>query len=356
MQSEYRIKIHPTILSLTVLQIANVFVIGNLHLDLMLSAFLHIAKGAASMSLSVRSNALLIILVVCLFIAASTFVAYASGQDSSLAISPAQTRTARALNPVSTRTRTTGGFAATLTALAPTNKARQSAYHATATALSGTASALTGKLSGTATAFAATVTAVSVKLQRTVLPTDEAASAIANYGAAVLGISIPVVSAHGVNEYINGTYSLPGYITQALTVSPNLAVQSYTAVLSNGTAWLAYGNGTSSINNSPTYSVDTESLAVYTLSIKGSVTNAQTAQALALATYPGLAGKTYAPATATQGYAFYSYTSVTALDPQTGKLTLMPEAIVLYVLPGKNGQVAVTAAIGSGQYSSLLEP
>lgn len=311
------------------------------------------------MSLSVRSNstlAILIIVVVGLLIAAS--VAYASGPDASLANSPAQTRTAKAANPgaASTRTRPTSGFSATLTAFAATNKARQGSYHATATALSSTAAALSGKLSGTATAFAATVTAVSVKLQRTVLPADQAATAIANYGASILGISVPVVSAHGVNEYINGTYTLPGYITQALTVSPNLAVQSYTAVLGNGAAWLAYGNGTSSINGGATYQVNTESLAVYTLSVKGSVTDAQTAQSLALATYPGLAGKTYTPATATQGYAFYSYTSVTALDPQTGKLTLMPEGIVLYILPGKNGQVTVTAAVGSGQYSPLLEP
>jgi hypothetical protein len=245
---------------------------------------------------------------------------------------------------------------ATLTALAPTINAHQGSYHATATALSATASAIPAKLSGTATAFAATVTAISSTLQRTVLPTDEAASAIANYGAAVLGISVPVVSAHGVNEYVKGTYSLPGYITQAQSISVDLAVQSYTAVLDNGVAWLAYGTGTSSINNSPTFEVDTESLGVYTLNVKGTVTNAQTAKALALATYPGLANQTYVPATVTQGYAFYAYTSTIALDPQTGKLMLMPETIILYILPGKSGQVAVTTAVGSGQYSPLLEP
>jgi hypothetical protein len=234
---------------------------------------------------------------------------------------------------------------ATLTALAPTINAYRTAFAQTVTAFAPTADAFRTNIAGTATAYA-------TLFQKTPISADDATAALTNYGATTLGITMAPLKATGADRTIIGTYPLPQIIFNAESVSANLATQTYFGTFTNGDAWLATGTGSVTGSGGTTIDVQSASLGVYSLNVNGSVADANSALALAKATYPDLAGLTYSPVAVNSGYAFYARTVTTVIVG--GVATATPQTVVLFVLPASEGKVLVAAAVGSGEYSTVL--
>ena len=199
--------------------------------------------------------------------------------------------------------------------------------------VSATATALAGKTTGTSSA--------------------DAAVAIQSYATQVLGINVVVKTAGGLSSNVSQSLSQTSASTEAQLTAADLAVNTYGAVLSNGAASLSYGTGT--LSGDVTIDVQGSSLGVYSLVAKGSAANADAAFALAKQTFPALAGYTYQPYAVPTGYAWYATGYVNAIDPATKQVITTAEAVILYVVPGKKGNLSVTATVGRGDFATAIQ-
>lgn len=232
------------------------------------------------------------------------------------------------------------GAAATLTAVKPA-----------ATSLAATATALKATTVAAATQAArarATLTTVAT------LPAEEAAAAITAYADSVLDLSVSVTKAGGLTGTVNRALSqtTAGGAAQSATVK--LAVKTYGAVLRNGAASLSYGVGT--LSGDVTVDVQGSSLGVYSLVVPASgALTAESALKLAEATFPALAGRAYTAYAVNKGYAWYAQGSTGGLDPKTGKVVALAEAVILYVVPGAGGKASVSATVGRGEFAANIQ-
>lgn len=143
-----------------------------------------------------------------------------------------------------------------------------------------------------------------------------------------------------------------GSSAQSATVK--LALKNYGAVLSNGVATLSYGSGT--ISGDVSVDVQASSLGVYSLVVSASgALNADSALALAKATFPGLDDLTYITYTPTKGYAWYTKGSVTIIDPKTRKAVTTSQVVVFYVVAGVNGKASVSVTVGRGDFAKTVK-
>jgi hypothetical protein len=227
---------------------------------------------------------------------------------------------------------------------------------AVATNISGTAYANTTRIAGTVTANAAlrapTLTALATRFD----PVDpaQAALAVQTYAQSVLGAAVVVKSAGGFSGDIARSIEQTAEGAEAQFVSVTLATVNYAASLQNGAATLSYGAGT--LSGDLTIDVQNASLGVYALRVAGNAGDPDSALALALATYPGLAGPAYTPYPTARGYAWSARTTVTTIDPATRRATATAQTVLLYILPSAStpGQASVTAAVGRGNYATTL--
>ncbi len=231
------------------------------------------------------------------------------------------------------------------------------------TALAGkgaaTATALYVKSIGSATAFASkvapTLTALANNLKITAtVPADEASAAITTYASEVLGTAVTVKKASGLTADVTNSLTQTQASAEAQAAVVKLAVKTYGATLSNGVASLSYGSG--SVSGDVSIDVQGASLGVYSLavSLKDSLTS-ESALALALATFPDLAGLDYSTYSVSTGYAWYAVTTVSAIDPKQHKVVTMAQTVILYVLPASGGKTAsVSATVGRGDFAELI--
>lgn len=203
----------------------------------------------------------------------------------------------------------------------------------------------------TATVIAATANALKVK--STPLPKDEAKAAIESYAAQVLGISVNTTAAGGLSTTVTRSLTQTPEGASAQQVAANLAVKSYGATFTKGAASLSYGVGT--LSGDVTVDVQGSSLGIYSLSVAGAkVADANAALALAIQTFPGVAGFTYTSYPSTTGFTWYATGSVNGIDPATRKVVVMSEAVILYVVPSQRGNISVTATVGRGEFASAV--
>jgi hypothetical protein len=69
-----------------------------------------------------------------------------------------------------------------------------------------------------------------------------------------------------------------------------------------------------------------------------------------------VAGYTYTPQTVTKGFAWYAKGTDQGYDLKTKKVTVLAEAVILYVLPGTGGKATVTATVGRGDFATTVKP
>jgi hypothetical protein len=182
----------------------------------------------------------------------------------------------------------------------------------------------------------------------------EASEAITTYASKVLGLTITVKKAGGLSYEVTKNLTQTSSSSTAQSAVAKLAVKTYGGTFGNGAAALSYGKGT--ISGDVNVDVQGASLGVYTIAATSSGSlNADLALALARQTFPGIADRNYAPKTVSKGYAWYAKGSVKGMDPATKKATVLAEGVLLYVLPGANGKVAVTATVGRGDFASQVK-
>ncbi|MBX3065629.1 MAG: hypothetical protein KF726_21815 [Anaerolineae bacterium] len=216
--------------------------------------------------------------------------------------------------------------------------------------LTATAGHGSGDLNATATSISATLTAIKQKA----LPQEEAQAAIESFALQVLGITVQVKAAGGLSGNVTRNLDQTAESSQAQQEVLSLAVKSYGAILANGAASLSYGTGT--ISGDVNLDVQASSLGVYTVYVSSGSLSAEAALALAQQTFPGVAEHSYYDYDSETGFAWYAYGSTTAIDPATRKAITTAEAVILYVLPGKNGKTSVTATVGRGDFASAITP
>ncbi len=267
--------------------------------------------------------------------------------------------------PTVSRTKTvttSSGQSGTATALAGRLTSAQSGGTATALAgkIAGTATAAANKVAASATAYvskvAPTLTALAIKVNVTAtLPANQAAAALASYASSVLGTTVSVTKAGGLTADITKSLTQTQESADAQTSAIKLATESYGGLLANGVAALSYGTG--AVSGDINIDVQGTSLGVYSLALTTSTPlDALGALSLAQKTFPNLAGFAYTTYPVSKGYAWYTTSSVSAIDPKSHKVVMIAETVILYVLPGSNGKTAtVSATVGRGDFAKLIE-
>jgi len=218
----------------------------------------------------------------------------------------------------------------------------------------GTATAIKATADAAATKIKATATTVRATAQSTKLPSEEAATAITTYAEDVLGITVTIKKAGGFSStFVRDQVQIPkGSSAQSATVK--LALKNYGAVLTNGAATLSYGSGV--ISGDVSIDVQASSLGVYSLVVSSpSALNADSALALAKATFPGLENLVYTTYATTKGYAWYAKGSVTVINPKTQKAVTTAQVVLFYIVPGANGKASVSATVGRGDFAKTIK-
>lgn len=226
---------------------------------------------------------------------------------------------------------------------------------ATSTALKATAGAGATRLAATSTALKARATALRATLTPfATVPADEAAAAISTYAADVLGLTVTVRKAGGLSGTVTRTLMQTPKGGDAQSATAKLAVKSYGATLSNGAASLSYGSGV--VSGDISVDVQASSLGVYSLVVTGATaSNVEAALALAQTTFPALADLRYTTYAVSKGYAWYATSNVSAVDPKTRKAVTLAQAVILYVVPGRDGKASVSATVGRGEFAAALK-
>jgi hypothetical protein len=267
------------------------------------------------------------------------------------------------------------------TALAGTATGLQATLAAKATELAPTISAGVAQLPATATALAATLAAGATQFAPTekALATDavnavngaataaaqitppavtdaaEASSAISTYAQQVLGVPVTILQAGGLTGEIQHLIKLPAAGDAAQSATAKVAAKTYGAVLSNGAASVSYGSG--SVSGDLTVDINAASLGAFSVDGGASPRNQADALALALKTFPALAGQSFTPYPTSQGYAWIAVGQVPGYDAKTKQPTLVAQAALLSVVPAIVVQHAlVSAVVGKGDFAANLKP
>ncbi len=235
----------------------------------------------------------------------------------------------------------------------------------TATALAGTAQALGGTLVAGATQLAPTAQALASQAGGAVetaqaFATDAqvdqavASTAITTYAQDVLGISVTVLRAGGLDTDIARQIKLPQDGDQAQNATAGLAVQTYAALLQGGAASVSYGSGT--VAGDLTVDINASSLGAF--SLDGAATPSQRADALALAlqAFPALADRDFGEYPVQLGYAWQFIGQVPGFDPKTLKAGLVGEAILLAVTPAGPKRSVISVVVGKGDFAAQVFP
>ena len=260
-------------------------------------------------------------------------------------------------------------LAAKATELAPTvsaggQQAGTALAHlpATATALAATLAAQASQLAPTekalATAAVAAVNAAATAAAQITPPavTDpaEASAAVTTYAQQVLGISVTIIQAGGLTGEIQRLIKLPSAGDAAQAATAKVAARSYGAILNNGAASVSYGSG--SVSGDLTVEINAASLGAFSLDGGASPKNQADALALAQQTFPALAGQSFTPYPATQGYAWIAIGQAPGYDRATKKPALVAQAALLSVVPAVVVQHSlVSAVVGKGDFASSIK-
>jgi hypothetical protein len=162
-----------------------------------------------------------------------------------------------------------------------------------------------------------------------------------------------VKSASGVSAQVSRNLNWTKETEDAKTAASSLAVNAYSAVLANGSAWLGYGVGT--ISGDINVDVQDESLGIYTLTVTNtSPLDATSALNLALATFPGLNGHTFTAYPSEKGFTWYAYDQISVISASTKTIQTSAQGTLLYIYQTERGKVSITATVGRGQYASLI--
>jgi hypothetical protein len=186
-----------------------------------------------------------------------------------------------------------------------------------------------------------------------VVDSDEAEAVIQQYAQEVLGLTVAIVRAGGLTADIERQVQLPQDGEEAQESTANVALQSYGAVLDGGAASVSYGSGSVAGD----ISVDINASSVVAFSFEMAVPNNQAeALALALQTFPGLAGRTFTAFPVSRGYAWIALGNVPGMDVQTRQATLVAEEVLLAVTPLALGRGIVSVIVGKGDFAADIVP
>jgi hypothetical protein len=258
------------------------------------------------------------------------------------------------------------GPAATAQALAQTAEAAGGTaianFPPTATALAATAKAAAATLAAQATQSAPTLQAAitqvgeaaeTARAASTVVGDDEAAAVIRQYALEVLGLEVNILRAGGLTADIERQVELPQDGEDAQASTATVAVQSYGAVLESGAASVSYGSGTVAGD----ISVDINASSLGAFSFQMAVPdNATDALALALETFPALAGRSFTRFPVNRGWAWIALGNVPGMDAQTLQATLVAEEVLLAVTPAALGRGVVSVVVGKGDFAAEVVP
>ena len=233
---------------------------------------------------------------------------------------------------------------------------------ATATALAATLAAGATQLAPTENALATeavnaahgAATAAAQFTPPAAVDPAEASAAITAYAQQVLGVSVSIIKAGGLTDQIQHLIQLPSAGAAAQAATAKVAARSYGAILSNGAASVSYGSG--GVSGDLSVDINAASLGAFSVDGGASPTNQADALALALKTYPALAGQTYIPYPATQGFSWIAIGQVPGFNGSTKKPALVAQAALLSVLPAIVVQHAlVSAVVGKGDFAGGLK-
>ena len=263
----------------------------------------------------------------------------------------------------------TGGLGGTAQALAQTAQAAGAQAGTAVAHLPATATALAATLAAGATQLAPTEKALETEAVNaaqgaataaaqftppaTVDPAESSA-AITAYAQQMLGISVSIIKAGGLTDEIQHLIQLPSAGSNAQAATAKVAARSYGAILSNGAASVSYGSG----NVSGDLSVDINAASLGAFSVDGGASPRNQAEALALAlkTFPALAGQNYIPYPTTQGYSWIGGGQVSGFDSSTKKPAMVAQAELISVVPAVVVQHAlVSAVVGKGDFAGSIK-
>jgi hypothetical protein len=272
-------------------------------------------------------------------------------------IQAGQTKARGTLSAARTSIPQTGtAFKSTSVAAQAGVKITATAYRLTSTALARnlrtTGTAVRAGLSAGATEINATVMAIKTSVATKIAPLTDPQTAIEYYGTTVLGITPTVVAARKgtssdafklVQTDIGNQIQKYGVLYGAVT---------YYGELSNGSATLSYGLGAVRDEELP-LSLVTASSAVYSIDVeKTGVLDANSALALAQATFPNLTDYSYIPWVTPRGWAWVATDATGILDTRTTKNTR--GWVMLYIVPQGGGKAKVSATVVSGAFLAFI--
>ncbi|MCC7360915.1 MAG: hypothetical protein IT317_15640 [Anaerolineales bacterium] len=237
---------------------------------------------------------------------------------------------------------------ATVTALAATAQAVAGTVVANVTELAPTAEALVtqaGEAAETAEAFATNAQVDQATAQ----------AAIEQYAQQVLGTTVTVLRAGGLEADIQRQIKLPQDGDQAQAATAGLALQSYGALLDGGAASVSYGSGV--VAGDLTVDINSSSLGAFSFdSAAATPSTAADALALALQTFPALADRDFSPYPVQVGYAWKFIGDVPGFDPKTLQAGLTGEAVLLAVTPAGFKRSVISVVVGKGDFAAQVFP
>jgi hypothetical protein len=243
--------------------------------------------------------------------------------------------------------------------------ATATAFAATAAALGATAQAMGGTVAANVTNLAPTAVALvtqagdaaaTAQAFATNAKVDEATAlnAVTAYASDVLGLSVTVLRAGGMEADLTKQIKLPIDGNEAQAAIAEVALESYAALLNGGAASVSYGSG--QVAGDLTVDINASSLGAFSLDIASQPTSRAEALALARQTFPGLAERDFGPYPAQVGYAWQFIGPVPGFDPKTFKAGLTAEAILLAVTPTGLNHTIVSVVVGKGDFAAQVFP
>ena len=182
----------------------------------------------------------------------------------------------------------------------------------------------------------------------------QASAAISAYAQQMLGISVSIITAGGLSDDIQHLIQLPSAGASAQAAAARVAAKSYGAILSNGAASVSYGSG--NVSGDLTVDINAASLGAFSVDGGASPTNQADALALALKTYPALAGQSFISYPATQGFSWIAVGQVPGYNGTTQKPALVAQATLLSVVPAIVVQHAlVSVVVGKGDFAGSIQ-
>jgi hypothetical protein len=195
------------------------------------------------------------------------------------------------------------------------------------------------------------VIAVKTNVATQLAPLTDSKTAIEYYATNVLGTTVIVSEAHQAtaSEARNLAQSEAGAQIQKQVQA--LAAVTHYGKLTNGYATVSYGLGIAG-DEKLDGALVAGSVAVYSLNLENvGPLDANSALALAQATFPKTAAFTYVPWVTKKGFAWLATQAEGVADTRTAKGGA--GWILLYVLPGSGGKARVSATVVVGGFLPL---